>query len=63
MRPLDERLEEFFKQHPEVARAMEIWANSSAKYEEAMREFLYMPRVYSGGSTAAIPPPVPDSPE
>lgn len=62
MNTLDEKLKEFFEQYPEVARAMEIWAKSSAKYEEAMREFLHMPRVYSGGSTSTAPPPIPDFP-
>lgn len=57
MSTMDEKLKEFYEQHPEVARTMEIWANSSAKYEEAMKEFLHMPLVYSGGSTATAPPP------
>ena len=63
MSNLEEKLKEFLEQHPEVARAMEIWANSSAKYEEAMKGFLHMPRVYSGGSTATAPPLTPDSPQ
>ena len=58
---LDERVEDFLKQHPEVARALEVWAQSSGKYEEAMRGLLSVPRIYSGGSATAAPvvPPRP----
>ena len=53
----DEKVKEFLDRNPEVQRAMEVWATSASKYEEAMRAFLQMPRVYGGGSTAATPPP------
>lgn len=63
MSTLDEQLKKFLEQHPEVERAMEIWATSAAKYEQVMREFLRMPRVYSAGSTATPPPPTTGSPQ
>jgi len=53
----DEKVKEFLDRNPEAQRVMEAWATSVSKYEEAMRAFLQMPRVYGGGSTAAAPPP------
>jgi len=55
---LEEKLEEFYRQHPEVAQAMDAWARSSVPYEEAMRRLAVMPVVYSGGTTTA-PLPLP----
>lgn len=54
-RTLDTRVEEFLKQHPEIARALEVWSQSSGKYEEAMKSLLSAPRVYNGGSSTAAP--------
>ncbi len=56
MNTFEQELKKLFEQYPEAARAMELWLMSSHKYEEAMRGFLAMPRIYSGGSTAALPP-------
>lgn len=57
MAKLNEHVETFLKQRPDVKRAMERWATSSAKYEEAMQQFMQMPRIYSSASTATVPPP------
>jgi hypothetical protein len=52
---IDERVKEFLANNPQVVRAMEAWAKTSAQYEEAIGQSLLMPVAYSGTSAVAAP--------
>lgn len=53
---LSQQLEDFKKQNPQVAEAMELFGVTLAKYQETLNA-LYSPYVYQSTSTARVENP------
>ena len=53
---LSQQLEDFKKQNPKVAEAMELFGMTLTKYQETLHA-LYSPQVYQSNSTAKLDKP------
>ncbi len=55
-RTLSQQLDDFKKQNPKVAEAMELFGMTLTKYQESLYA-LYSPQVYQSNSTAKLDKP------